>query len=290
MMKKDDILIRDPYVLIHEGKYYMYGTRSLTTWKKPDDLNDLGFDVYVSDDLENWSEPIEVFRRPDDFWSNQNFWAPEVHKYQGKFYMFATFYNADLNKRGTQILVADHPAGPFEIHSPDIVTPPEWACLDGTLYVDHSGQPYVVFCHEWTQIVDGRICYRKLSKDLTEPISEPVEMLKASEPTWSDVDAERYVTDGPAMFRTKTGELLMLWSSLKDGQYVEAIAKSDNGEIDGNWVHNEELLFSEDGGHGMLFHDLNDQLFLTLHSPNVNYHEHPTFIEVVDMGHTIVKK
>src|SRR5690625_72548 len=88
MMKKDDILIRDPYVLIHEGKYYMYGTRSLTTWKKPDDLNDLGFDVYVSDDLENWSEPIEVFRRPDDFWSNQNFWAPEVHKYQGKFYMF----------------------------------------------------------------------------------------------------------------------------------------------------------------------------------------------------------
>ena len=137
-MKREDILIRDPYVLVHEGKYYMYWTRSLTTWKKPDDLNELGFDVYISDDLINWSEPIEVFKRPNDFWSNQNFWAPEVHRYQGKFFLFATFYNKDLNKRGTQILVADKPTGPFVVHSPDIVTPPDWACLDGTLYVDQT--------------------------------------------------------------------------------------------------------------------------------------------------------
>ena len=289
-MKREDILIRDPYVLVHEGKYYMYGTRSLTSWKKPDDLNELGFDVYISDDLINWSEPIEVFKRPNDFWSNQNFWAPEVHRYQGKFFLFATFYNKDLNKRGTQILVADKPTGPFVVHSPDIVTPPDWACLDGTLYVDQTGQPYLVFCHEWTQIVDGRICYRKLSDDLTEAISEPVEMIKASQPVWSDIDAKRYVTDGPTMYRTKTGELLMLWSSLKNGQYVEAIAKSDNGEITGNWLHDEALLFSEDGGHGMLFIGLDDKLYLTLHSPNLNYHEHPTFIEVIDQGDTIVKR
>ena len=45
-MKKNEIIIRDPYILLHEGKYYMYGTRSLTTWSKAD-----GFDCYVSDDL-----------------------------------------------------------------------------------------------------------------------------------------------------------------------------------------------------------------------------------------------
>ena len=49
-MKLADINIRDPYVLLHEGKYYLYGTRGATCWGEAD-----GFDAYVSDDLENWS-------------------------------------------------------------------------------------------------------------------------------------------------------------------------------------------------------------------------------------------
>ena len=27
MIKREEINIRDPFVLVHEGKYYMYGTR-----------------------------------------------------------------------------------------------------------------------------------------------------------------------------------------------------------------------------------------------------------------------
>ena len=29
-MKKEEINIRDPYVLVHDNKYYMYGTRAAT--------------------------------------------------------------------------------------------------------------------------------------------------------------------------------------------------------------------------------------------------------------------
>ena len=51
---------------------HVWNKKSLC-WRKPEDLSMQGFDVYVSDDLKNWSEPIEVFKRPDDFWATLNF-------------------------------------------------------------------------------------------------------------------------------------------------------------------------------------------------------------------------
>ena len=73
-MKTNEINIRDPYVLVDNGHYYLYGTRSLSTWGKMD-----GFDVYVSTDLKNWAGPTEIFHRPAGFWADQNFWAPECY-------------------------------------------------------------------------------------------------------------------------------------------------------------------------------------------------------------------
>ena len=292
-MKTTDIILRDPYVLVHDGKYYMYGTRSLLCWKKPDDITIQGFDVYISDDLENWSEPIEVFKRPDDFWADKNFWAPEVHVYNGSFYMFATFIGEESGiRRGTAILKSDSPIGPFTPHSDDALTPSDWECLDGTLYVDKKGTPYMVFCHEWVQIKDGTVSAIELTKDLKNSVGEPFDLFPASEPTWADGDGDkgRYVTDGPCFYRTKTGELLLFWSSLRDGQYVEAIARSDNGDIDGKWIHGEELLYDRDGGHGMAFEALDGQLYFTLHSPNTNYHENPVFMKIKDTGDSIVRE
>lgn len=85
-IKKEQINIRDPFVVYENGKYYLYGT-------KPRKLGMLtgGFDVYVSDDLENWSEPKECFNSNEYGLNRDVNWAPEVHKYRGKYYMFATF-------------------------------------------------------------------------------------------------------------------------------------------------------------------------------------------------------
>ena len=55
-MKTTEINIRDPYILVHGSKYYLYGTRSATCWGPAD-----GFDCYVSEDKENWEGPIEIF-------------------------------------------------------------------------------------------------------------------------------------------------------------------------------------------------------------------------------------
>ena len=106
-MRTEDINLRDPFVLLYNEKYYMYGSRPEEQY---------GFDVYISDDLENWSEPKCVFEKNADFWGTKDFWAPEVHFYKGKFYMLASF-KVDGVCRGTSILVADEPDARFEVYN-----------------------------------------------------------------------------------------------------------------------------------------------------------------------------
>ena len=274
-MKACDIHIRDPFVLVYEGKYYMYGTFGANTWNDQKSH----FDVYVSEDLIDWSEPHCCFYPPEGFWGTMNFWAPEVHVWKGKFYLFASF-KSETHCRGTAILRADSPMGPFVPHSDGAVTPADWECLDGTLYVSREGKPYMVFCHEWVQVGDGEICAMPLTDDLSKAAGEPALMFRASEPEWvrpiERDGKDNYVTDGPFMWRTPDGTLLCLWASFSDGGYTEGVAVSGNGEIDGKFTQTEPL-FKKDGGHGMVFRALDGALYLTLHSPNCTPDERPVF-------------
>ena len=170
-MKLNEIYIRDPFVLADPNSkmYYLYGTTP--------SYEGQGFYCFKSQDLVDWSGPIKVFTPPSDFWGTKDFWAPEVHMYRGEYYMFATF-KGDNTCRGTQILHATSPEGPFNVHS-DIITPSDWECLDGTFYVNETGSPYMIFCHEWLQINDGTICALELSDILKHrlPYSKRVMLL-----------------------------------------------------------------------------------------------------------------
>lgn len=278
-MKLTDIHIRDPFILLENGKYYLYGTRfdgEVGTFPQEAD----GTDVYVSDDLVNFSEPIPVFRRDESFWGTHHFWAPEVHKHNGKYYMFITIASK-IRNRGVQILVSDSPDGTFVPVINDALTPSEWECLDGTLYVE-DGVPYMVFCHEWTQIGNGEMCIMQLSDDLSKAVTKPETIFKASDPSWATgflENRDKYVTDGPFFYKANDGKLLMIWSSIADDKYVEAVSYSENG-VKGPWKHYDDLLYKEDGGHGMLFGDKSGQLMFTMHYPNTKDYERPVIVRV----------
>lgn len=280
-MKLSNINIRDPFILEEKGSYYMYGTRAKNFGQKTG-----GFDVYTSSDLVNWSPPKTCFDSEKSGLNGGVNWAPEVYKYQDSYYMFATFTKKN-GLRGVYILKADAPEGPFSNYSGKAVTPYDWECLDGTLYIDNEGQPYMVFCHEHTQIIDGTICYLKLSEDLKEAISEPTLIFSATSPSWVKkiVKDRHYVTDGPFMYRTSGGKLLMLWSTHIENKYVIAIARSDNDNIDGNFVHLDPL-FTQDGGHSMIFR-VGSKLMITYHAPNISLLEKPVIKELIDTGDNI---
>lgn len=192
--------------------------------------------------------------------------------------MLASFKSRD-RCRGTQILAADTPTGPFLPHSDGPVTPEDWECLDGTLYVE-SGKPYMVFCHEWLQVRDGEMCAIPLQDDLRAAAGKPVVLFRASQPGWADQGAENYVTDGPFLYRASSGELLMFWSSSRSGVYCQAVSRSSDGTLFGEWRHSPELLISQDGGHGMVFRTFDGRLLFTCHQPNQAPLERPQLMEL----------
>ncbi len=284
-IKREDLNVRDPFVLVYEGKYYMYGT-GLSKGN--------GYGCVVSEDLENWSERIQVFAPSDDFDGYSNFWAPECHYYNGSFYLFATYLSRASGKRGTAVFKSDSPTGPFEIISDGHITPKERDCIDGTLYVDEDGQPWMVYVNEWTSEPDevGRMAVAKLSDDLTHFISEPKVIFKADGHLWTN----EHITDGPFLYRTSKGELLMLWSNNIDKKgYAVGLAISDNGKVDGNWLHHPVAIYKKDlrneydGGHPMLFETLDGQLMMSIHSPNSSDEvvTHAEFIPVEENGDAI---
>ncbi|RKP57310.1 glycoside hydrolase [Cohnella endophytica] len=279
MLTLEQIQMRDPFVLKREDEdcYYLYGSTDPDIWKS----KGIGFDVYRSRDLLAWEGPFPAFRPEPDFWSDKNYWAPEVHAYLGKFYMFATF-KADGVCRGTQILVADQPLGPFRPHSDGPVTPKDWECLDGTLWVDAEGEPWIVFCHEWVQIKNGTVCASRLSPELDRAIGEPILLFSAQDAPWVDPvkGGAGYVTDGPYAYVCENGDLLMLWSSFREGRYAQGIARSESGNILGPWVQESMPIFENDGGHGMIFRTFEGKILLALHSPNNTPDERPLFIEL----------
>lgn len=289
-MHLDAINIRDPFVLPQPstGWYYLYGTAGATCWQgRP-----AGFDTWRSRDLSDWEGPLSAFRPPDGFWATHQFWAPEVHLWQDRYYLFATF-KADGVCRGTQIFVADDAAGPFVPLCEGPVTPHDWECLDGTLHVDADGSPWIVFCHEWLQVGDGTVCAIPLDADLRLPIGPPVVLFRASDAPWTKEIAAHgtsgRVTDGPFMLHLPTGRLAMLWSSVGVEGYAMGLALSD-GDTQGPWRQQAAPIFGHDGGHGMLFQTFAGDLRLALHTPNQTPLERPIFLPttLTDKGVQIV--
>ena len=290
MMELPAMPLHDPYMLVYgpTKTYYLYTSNVPALTGEPR----VGTMAYTSKDLKHWTRPKVVFRVPEGFWAEQGGWAPEVHAYHGRFYLLTTLHNESkpipqeiplghaTYMRGTIIAASDGPDGPFvPLDATGPVTPANFMTLDGTLYIDRAGKPWMVYAHEWLQVTDGTIEAIPLAPDLSKADGAAISLFKASDAPWLDAQAvpttkgARYVTDGPELYRSNDGHLLMLWSSYEhqsDGvpgsHYVQTVARSVSGELKGPWVQLEPLV-RQDSGHGMLFRSFDGELMMVLHRP-----------------------
>ena len=294
-----DIYIRDPFIVpdAQKGIYYMYASSS----QKGRNGQTLGgVTVYKSKDLKTWEGPKQVFTVPEDNWITGTVWAPEVHRYNGRYYLFATL-NSDIEWkkrqegwpaftfRGTQIFHADSPEGPFLPFDRLPHTPMDLMALDGTLWVE-DGTPYMVFCHEWVQMVDGTMEVVELKPDLSASVGQPLRLFYASSAPWTPENRKSYVTDGCFLYRTKSGKLLMIWSSFSKEGYAIGVAESTSGKITGPWEQHTEPLFNRDGGHGMIFTTFEGKLCIVFHQPNSGGAERAHIFELEDTGNALTVK
>lgn len=298
LIKSTEIRVRDPFILADKNTqtYYLYASIFNRTSEEGQ-----GVEVYTSKDLHNWEAPKTIFKVPEDFWATKWVWAPEVHYYKGKYYLFVTFTSNDTldnlppmsstaewppyYKRGIQILVSDSPTGVFEPfeNKPHITM--DWMTLDGTLW-EEDGQPYMIYCHEWVQIKDGSIDLIALKNDLSTTKGKNITLFKASEAPWVKpiADGFGYITDGCFLYKTKSNKLLMIWSSAGEDGYAIGTVVSESGSIKGPWKHLPDRLFEKDGGHGMIFKTFEGQLVIALHQPNTSPNERMQLYKLQDTG------
>ena len=125
-----------------------------------------------------------MFTAPEGFDGNGCFWAPECHYHNGNFYLFATYLSRSSTRRGVSVFRSQSPLGPFEELSGGHVTPFDWDSIDGTLYIDGDGQPWMVFVHEWTSTADntGTMAAAKMKRP-DGFCEEPVELLRPTTPS-----------------------------------------------------------------------------------------------------------
>jgi glycosyl hydrolase family 43 len=298
----------DPWILADRmtSTYYMYcGTRLPETTQGTADVT-----MYRSNDLRTWDGPHIVFTVPESGWANPRggVWSPEVHVYRGRYYLIATLHNPDTiidkppdswrvtHMRGTEIFVSESPEGPFEPvpNSADGPIPPaDFMTLDGTLYVE-GAIPFMVYAHQWVQLIDGTMEAIELKSDLSGTVGEPFYLFKASDAPWlgeqhrASTAPRYYVSGGPQLHKTKNGKLLMLWSSLRDDLYIQTLAYSLSGRLRGPWRQMEPIL-GDDRGHGMIFKRMDGTLMLVVRHPR-QQPSRPELYEIEDTGDTVLVK
>lgn len=200
----------DPFLLSHNGKYYLYCTNE----GRADD----GFYVYDSEDFSHWEEKGLCLDKKDAV-GNSWFWAPEVYRYKGKFYML---YSCEVH---LEIAVSDSPLGPFR----KLIDRPlrKKEAIDGHLLFDADGNIYLYF----VDLEDGnRIFVGKMSEDLTKIETEYKNPLIFAEKRWETVDGR--VTEGPFVLCHK-GLYYLFYSAnntqCKDYAIGYAVSKSPLG-------------------------------------------------------------
>ena len=286
MIKRSELRVRDPFILLHEGRYYLYVTTGETT-----------LSYYTSRNLEDWEPGGVAFEIPEGFWAYRDVWAAEVHGYRGKFYLFVSLLGRS-GLRGTQVAVCDTPSGPFTPLTASAVTPQNQSCIDGTLYI-HKGVPYIFYSHDWPDNYEpekeayvGQICGARLREDLTGMEGEPWVLFSSDESpysganphriTWEGKQTLRYGSDAPFVQALSDGRLLLTWSPYLRDNYVVLCAVSESGDVRGPWNHLETPLYDKNGGHAMFFRDLEAHHCMCLHAPEAEMLERAHIFAVED--------
>ena len=276
-MNRSDLHIRDPFVLVHDGKYYLLGTTGENSWGKGSNLV-----LYESRDLETFAEKC-VMVQPQYLAGYTNVWAPELHEYRGKFYLIFSVFREDKG-RGSVIFVSDGLNGEFKPLTGEYITPAGWGCLDATLFV-YRGAPYLCFSNEWTTPItgdgDGSLFIARLSEDLTAIAEQPKKIVSGKYSGFAVQIGEEgkttgYVAEGPYLYE-EGGKIVLLWSTFTESGYSVIRNVSENG-VYGDYAFDKKL-FEKDGGHCMRFTDLQGKSHIVLHQPNTSPLERAVLID-----------
>ena len=248
----------DPYILLHDGVYYAYGTHESNT----------GIGVATSRDLETWQfmqgKSKDGFAlHKDDSFGDKHFWAPEVYRIGGKFVMY---YSASTHVCAA---VAESPLGPFRQAEKKPLIEPN-GTIDNSLFFDTDGKAWMVY----VKFDHGNVVYiSQMSQDgLSVVPGTERKVLDATEP-WELRNPKCHVTEGPFVVYEK-GRYILTYSAndYRDPDYAVGVAVAERPE--GPWTKckGSPILRRNWGlagtGHHSLFKDRQGKWRMVFHAHN----------------------
>ena len=194
----------DPFVLAHEGRYYLYATNA-----------DDGFRVLISEDMSEWTDMGYCLKKGDVI-GEKWFWAPEIIENNGKFYMV---YVAEEH---LAIAVSDSPLGPFVQAEKKWLS--EEKAIDGHFFRDDDGTIYLYY----VRFDNGNVIYMSTMKNDFSGFDEENErfILRADE-DWELRDCQ--VAEGPFVLK-HNGKYYLTYSAnhTRSEDYAVGFAVSDS--------------------------------------------------------------
>ena len=257
--------IGDPQILLHEGVYYCYATSRAK-----------GFNVWTSDDLVHWSEPISCFDTTGH-WGDNSFWAPEVVYHGGRFVMHYTARIAAKNNTlYLGVATSDSPTSPFT----DVWGKPMfdlgYATIDGSVLITDEGN-YFYYSRDCSQnIIDGVKVSQLYCVELDDTLTRAVgEHRLITTPTYDwelkSADSSHLWNEGPNVIHWG-GRYIMNYSAnhYASNDYAICIAVADSPM--GPWIKQPEanpVLTQRDdlfgAGHNAFFTAKDGRLMTALH-------------------------
>ena len=213
-----------------DGTYYLYVTSP-------------GYPCFSSKNLYEWKYEGKVFENPGTEkthvkWAKKNFWAPEVLKFNGKYYLnYTASKNANTPKR-IGMAVSDSPTGPFvDVADTAFFTHSEaQGSIDSHIFIDDDGRAYMYYSKAMSEnfvpeIGTNRseICVVELAKDLSKAITEPI-VIAYPEQSWEFMpDRQYYWNEGAVMLKHDSKYYLMYSANnYTRSEYAVGYAVSDS--------------------------------------------------------------
>lgn len=267
-VEKSSVVFGDPFILLHGGMYYAYGTSARD-----------GIEVYTSSDLSEWTKAPELALHKKDSWGDRWFWAPEVYyiAQKGKYFMY---YSADEH---ICVATSDSPLGPFtqDIKEPMIANE---KTIDNSLFIDDDGKAYLYFDRFNNGI---NVWVAELEDNLQTIKKETMRSCIYTSQIW-EKDCPS-VNEGPFVMKYK-GIYYMTYSANSYECPSYGIGVATSASPMGPWTKYEEnpIFQNEYGlvgiGHSAIFNDKKGNLRIVFHAHSDKKSIHPRRMYIGDVS------
>jgi beta-xylosidase len=270
--------LRDPCIIRHDNTYYLvftvwpFANRQEDRLHLPNQGGSPGIQLYSSTDLKTWKFENWLVRSsdlPQDCPYKNRFWAPEIHRIGGRFYLIFTADNwlkKEYNPAGTWgtagyafVGVADQITGPYKN-----ITCIEGGACDTSLFEDADGRTYAVI--PAYDIFVQQIDLSRIDHGQVRLVGPRILAIRCKNDDIG-LEAEADYQEGPWMFRRNGRYFLLYAGPYREGKntpekqgYWAGIAYADN--VMGPWTKDPRgQIFL--GGHMAVFDGPDGRLWFT---------------------------